>query len=139
MSKKGQGRPKPAPAGKRKRRSAESRSPVIPIAVGVVVVTIVLAAIISAVGRGPAGADNTMGPVATVQAQATQVLPYSSVPRISLEETLQMLEQGEAVLVDVRSRSSYDEAHAAGARSVPEEEMDARANELPRDQDLVLY
>jgi rhodanese-related sulfurtransferase len=56
-----------------------------------------------------------------------------------LEETVPKLEQGKAVLVDVRSRLSYDKAHAAGATSMPEEEIEARLSELPRDQDLVLY
>jgi rhodanese-related sulfurtransferase len=77
--------------------------------------------------------------VVTAQPLSTSGIPYPDVPRISLQETTEKLEQGQAVLVDVRSRASYDKAHATGALSMPEEELDARLNELPRDQELVLY
>jgi rhodanese-related sulfurtransferase len=56
-----------------------------------------------------------------------------------VDETQEKLAQGEAILVDVRSSTSYAKSHAAGAVSIPEEEMEARQNELPRDKDLVLY
>ena len=102
-------------------------------------VAIVVGAASSLSNQRSTGLGDAPGAVATAQAQATQSLPYSGVARISLEETLEMLEQGEAVLVDVRSSTSYEKAHAAGAISMPEEEIDARMNELPRDQDLVLY
>jgi hypothetical protein len=104
-----------------------------------VVVVLVLGAIISFSNQRSAGVGNAPGVVATAEALATRSIPYPDVSRISLEETLPRLEQGEAVLVDVRSRSSHEKAHAAGAISMPEEEMDARIGELPRDQDLVLY
>jgi rhodanese-related sulfurtransferase len=39
----------------------------------------------------------------------------------------------------VRSRESYDKPHAAGAIAIPEEEIAARLNELPRDKDVILY
>lgn len=42
-----------------------------------------------------------------------------------------MLERGEAVLVDVRDASAFDESHAAGARSIPIEQLEARLAELP--------
>jgi rhodanese-related sulfurtransferase len=56
-----------------------------------------------------------------------------------VQETVDKLEDGQAMLVDVRSKSSYDALHAEGALSIPEQEMDARLDELPRDIDLVLY
>jgi rhodanese-related sulfurtransferase len=46
---------------------------------------------------------------------------------------------GQAVLVDVRSKASYDKSHAAGAISMPEEEVGARVDELPQDKDIILY
>ena len=139
MSRKKQGRTSPASSKKRTQRSAKSRSPAIPIIVGLVVVAIVVGVLISLDNRRSAGGGDATGAVATARAQATQLLPFSGVARISLDEALEKLEQGEAVLVDVRSSASYDNAHAAGATSIPEEEIDARINELPRDQDLVLY
>jgi 3-mercaptopyruvate sulfurtransferase SseA len=83
-------------------------------------------------GEASASAD-------TAQPLPTQPIPNPLVPRISLDEAQTRLEQGQAVLIDVRSRESYDQAHAAGALSFPEEEVDARLGELPRDKDLILY
>jgi flagellar basal body-associated protein FliL len=139
MSNKKQGRATPASSKKRKQRSVKSRSPVIPVVVGLVVVVLVLGAIISFRNQQSAGRGDATGSVATAQARATQSIPYPGVARISLEETLQKLDQGQAVLVDVRSSLSYETAHAAEASSFPEEEIEARLDELPRDQDLVLY
>ena len=100
---------------------------------------VLIGAIVSFSNRESTSVGDTPGTAATAQGLATRAIPYPSVPRISLEETLPKLEQGEAILVDVRSRLSYEKEHAAGATSVPEDEIDARLGELPRDQDLVLY
>jgi rhodanese-related sulfurtransferase len=59
--------------------------------------------------------------------------------RISVEEAKAQIDDGQAVLVDVRSRVFYDESHAAGAISAPETELDAYVDDLPRDRSLVLY
>lgn len=42
-------------------------------------------------------------------------------------------------LVDVRGRDAYDFAHAVGAISMPEAELDSIAHTLPTDRALVLY
>jgi rhodanese-related sulfurtransferase len=61
------------------------------------------------------------------------------VARIALDEATKQVERGQAVLIDVRSRASYEKAHAAGAISMPESEIEARLEELPRDKNLILY
>jgi rhodanese-related sulfurtransferase len=61
------------------------------------------------------------------------------VPRISIEETQTKLQQGQALLVDVRSRAAYDKEHALGAISMPESEVGSRLGELSPGKDLVLY
>jgi flagellar basal body-associated protein FliL len=136
MAKKTSSKRSSSASRKRKRRSSTS-SWIIPVIVGVVVVAVIVGAIVS-LGGQPDAADAS-GQVSTAGAQSTTSLPYPDVQRISLEETTQKMESGEAVLVDVRSRSSYDNAHAAGAISVPEDEVDARLSELPRDKLLIFY
>ncbi|MGD8462475.1 MAG: rhodanese-like domain-containing protein [Anaerolineae bacterium] len=122
---------------KRKKRSSASTSWIIPVVVGVVVVAIIVGAILLMEGQpGEAGAS---GQVSTAGAQPSSPVPYPDVQRISLEETKDKMESGQAVLVDVRSQSSYDNAHAAGAISIPEAEMDARLSELPSDKLVILY
>lgn len=46
-------------------------------------------------------------------------------------EARDLLERGEAVLVDVREADAHAQAHAAGARSIPIGELEARLGELP--------
>ena len=111
----------------------------IPIVVGVIVVVLLVAVLVSLQDQQPAVPSGTSSTRATAQPLAPQAIPFPLVPRASLDETQEKLAQGEAVLVDVRSSASYAKSHAAGAISIPEEEMEARQNELPRDKDLVLY
>jgi hypothetical protein len=122
---------------KQKRQRANFTSLIIPTIVGLVVLAVIVGVIVSAEDRQLA---NTTSPaVSTAQALNTGALPYPDVPRISLADAQNELAKGQAVLIDVRSKSSYDSEHAAGAISMPEEEVNARLNELPRDKDLILY
>jgi hypothetical protein len=59
--------------------------------------------------------------------------------RITVEEARAAVERGEAVLVDVRTAESYAIEHARTAMSLPENDLMARANELPRDKLIITY
>jgi hypothetical protein len=126
------------------RRAQKKKGPsiAIPIIVGVVVVAIVVGAIaLLETGRNRSSAQAEEDPLQgnTAQALNTSSIPYPDVPRISLQETQDKIAQGQAVLVDVRSKASYDKSHAAGALSIPEAEMGARVDQLPRDKEIILY
>jgi hypothetical protein len=115
----------------------QGKSLLIPIVVAVVVVAMVVGIILSVEGGTPTSADSSQGN--TALPLNTGSVPNPDVPRISLEETQSKLEQGEAILIDVRSRESFEKSHAVGAISIPEDEMGTRLNELPRDKDIILY
>lgn len=101
------------------------------------VVVVMIAALILSVQGG--GAQSPVGTNATAQARAANPLPYPDVPRISVTEAWEGMQAGQVLLVDVRSQQSYNTLHAEGAVSVPEAEISARLEELPRDQNIVLY
>jgi len=62
------------------------------------------------------------------------------VPRISKEDLLQMVENGENILiVDTRPREDYDLGHIQGAVSAPLETIGTREWQPPPDKDLILY
>jgi predicted sulfurtransferase len=65
--------------------------------------------------------------------------PLAAAPRISGEETRKALAKGEAVLVDVRGKESYDLEHAKGAISLPLSELPNRMGELPKDKKIITY
>lgn len=108
----------------------------IPGFVALVLVAIIVGLALSAERRG---AQEPAGPNATAQSLATSPLPYPNVPRISVARAWEGIQAGQMLLVDVRSRQSYDSLHATAAISIPEDEMDSRLAELPRDRDIVLY
>jgi hypothetical protein len=59
---------------------------------------------------------------------------------VGVDEVHRLLREGRAVrLVDVRSRPEYEARHIAGAVSVPLDEIDRRAAEIPRQGLVVLY
>ena len=76
-------------------------------------------------------ATPTADPVPTEQSQ---------VPRLTPEEVRGLVNEGQqVVIVDTRSRASYDERHIPGALSIPMVEIEERSTELPRDKLIVLY
>lgn len=69
-------------------------------------------------------------------------LPTSpdEVPRISIEELLQKMENGTAILiVDTRSESEYRSGHIKGAVSIPLATIVLEEWQPPRNKEIVLY
>lgn len=67
-----------------------------------------------------------------------------SIRRVAPADANRLVEDGDAVLVDTRDRQFYEEAHAAGAISVPFGEIRRSANHpalrsVPNGQTIVLY
>ena len=85
-------------------------------------------------GAGPAASGLPLVTVTPALASAADL------PRITASELESRLRAGEAmVVVDVRSQESYAQQHIAGAISMPEREVAARASELPLDRLIVFY
>jgi len=134
------------PGAHRKQRSGGAPSLAIPIFVGLVVVGLIIYAILTIEKRQPAAsASNAAGvptlsvPIVTAQPRPTNTLPYPDVKRTSVQEAKDKAEKGQALLVDVRARDFFDQLHVTGALALPEEEVDARLQELPRDKEIILY
>ena len=70
---------------------------------------------------------------------AQQQIPFSQIPRIDVASARNALEDGQAVIVDVRDRVYYEEAHISGALSIPLGEIETRLGELNRDDWIILY
>jgi 3-mercaptopyruvate sulfurtransferase SseA len=59
----------------------------------------------------------------------------SEVPRVSIQDTLAAIENGEAVIVDVRSTAAYEDTHIAGAISIPLDVIQTNPESLGLDKD----
>ena len=77
------------------------------------------------------------------QAIAAGELPRNEteVPRVSVEEAKAALNSGAAVIVDVRSSTSYEASHVTGAISIPlsEIESDLTSLTLAKEQWIITY
>ncbi|MFJ7889156.1 ArsR/SmtB family transcription factor [Lysinibacillus xylanilyticus] len=58
---------------------------------------------------------------------------------IALSDLLYRMEKGEVLLLDVRPKEEYEEAHIPGAVSIPIEELGERISSLPTNCDVVAY
>lgn len=65
--------------------------------------------------------------------------PPDNVRRVTIAELRDMLDQGKAVVVDVRGTEIYKQEHIKGALDIPEAQLIARAGELPKDKLIVFY
>ncbi len=79
--------------------------------------------------------------VATEEEAAAQTPRITDeVPRITKEKLLQDMESGADILVvDVRGRASYEQAHIKGTISAPESVINDGQWEPPHDKAVVLY
>ena len=57
--------------------------------------------------------------------------------RISVEDAKAMLDEGGAVVVDVRQPDEWVSGHVAGALHIPVDEVLTRTEELPKDKKLL--
>lgn len=57
---------------------------------------------------------------------------------IAATEAKALVQQG-ALLIDVRTPDEFDVKHLDGAINIPVDQLEARAAELPKDKDLILY
>ena len=112
--------------------SASQRRRLIAIAV-----IVVLATLIAACGETDAS-ESTLAPPPPDEHGATG-LPYPEVPRVTADQAHAMSQAGSAVIVDVRTADAYAEAHVSGALSVPEGQLAALVDDLPKDKAIITY
>ena len=65
--------------------------------------------------------------------------PNDGVRRVTTAELDGLMKQGNVVVVDVRSKDAFDQAHITGAKLIPVTQIGERFKELPRDKMIVTY
>ena len=61
------------------------------------------------------------------------------VPRVTVDEAYEAVNRGEAILVDTRSLENFQVSHAAGAISLPVDEVKGRFAELDPNKWVITY
>ncbi len=62
-----------------------------------------------------------------------------NVRRVTVTELRDMLEQGKAIVIDVRGDAAYEAEHIKGSLDIPETQLLARSGEFPKDKLIVFY
>ena len=83
-----------------------------------------------------AGATTAGSPAMSPQ---TPPMPHPDARRITVAELQAAVARNEAVVIDVRSASQFEEGHIRGALHIPAGQIANRASELPRDKMIVTY
>jgi len=68
-----------------------------------------------------------------------QDIPYPQVPRVDLSTAKVAFDTGEAIFVDVRDQTYYDDRHIPRALSIPLSQFEQRLNELDPNDWIILY
>jgi hypothetical protein len=110
----------------RKRRKTTNRLPIPVWIVGLAGLVLVAVGLIALTGQQGSSSNSAE-------------LPYPSIPRISAAEAHRQQQADTGVIIDVRDAPFYQESHAAGALSIPEQEVLAHIEDLPSDKTLIFY
>lgn len=85
-----------------------------------------------------ASSSTPAAPTAPKAPQPTGV-PADGVRRITTVELRDLINRGQAYVVDVRNEVSFNAGHVRGAKLIPNTQIAERSNELPRDKTIVTY
>jgi rhodanese-related sulfurtransferase len=73
----------------------------------------------------------------TAEPMIPQVSSPTWPPRVTVEQARQLVQAGQAVIVDVRSAESFDQRHIPGSVNIPLPDLSARIDELPEGKRLL--
>jgi len=59
--------------------------------------------------------------------------------RVTIDEMEELVKEGKAVVIDVRSQDAYDAGHIPGAKLIPSGEIVNHIGELPKDKLIITY
>jgi hypothetical protein len=104
-----------------KRKALSSSLPIPLIILGIRVVLVVVAVIL------------------LVQTGDTGNITPETIQRVSAAETKRAYESGQAIILDVRSRTAYEDQRIPGSINIPLEELDQRLGELDKEQWVIAY
>ena len=86
----------------------------------------------TSVNTNPANPNtNTAGAPATAYSDGAR--------RITTAELAELIKEGKAYIVDVRSQDSYDMGHIPGSHLIPATDVFKHVDQLPRDKTIVTY
>jgi len=66
--------------------------------------------------------------------------PEDKMPRVNVEDAKKLVEEGKAIIIDVRGTDAYKTAHVKGALDIPLNKLEsADFKDLPKDKRIIAY
>ena len=91
-------------------------------------------------GSAPTNVAGNTNPAQTANAQQSAAnVPGDGVRRVTTVELKNMMDKGEALVIDVRGDGAWETGHIRGSRHIPTDKILAEAENLPRDKTIVTY
>lgn len=82
----------------------------------------------------------TVATTPTATAQSTPQNPEDRMPRVRVEEAIQLVKTGKAIIIDVRGTETYKTAHIKSALDIPLERLESGDFKgLPRNKQIIAY
>ena len=83
--------------------------------------------------------DNGATPEPVSLADSHEEETYPEIPRVSIEEAKAAVDEGSAVVLDVRDAGSFAASHMPGAINIPTGELSSRLGELDKSEWIITY
>ena len=112
----------------KKRAKQQNRS--LPLALMVVGLVLVITAVVFSQSLSQATPEATT---------ASQNIPFSDVPRVSLADAKAAFDLGSATFIDVRGEPYYTQGHIQGALSITETDLDTALAQLDPQAWVITY
>lgn len=85
--------------------------------------------------------DSNTAPSSVIETPVNSNIPLieADVPRVTADDAKAAYDQGNAIIVDVRSRAAYEASHVDGVLSIPLNEFETNivSVDLPKDQWII--
>ena len=88
---------------------------------------------------GACNAADTANVNKTAPSPQSQTVYADGAPRVTIDEMLDLVKEGKAVVIDVRNQAAYDMGHIPGSRLIPVQDILNHTDELPRDKMIITY
>jgi len=102
------------------------------------IIAIAALAVLTLSACNSAERSNANPPVVT-KTNPVATAPGDGVRRVTTVELKTLLEEGQAVVIDVRNQSQFEQGHIRGSKLIPSNEILNHISELPRDKMIVTY
>jgi Rhodanese-like domain len=91
-------------------------------------------------GSNPNSPTARTTPSAPVASPSVPASPEDKIPRVRAEDAMQLVKANQAVLIDVRGTSLYDQEHIEGSIDYPLDRINTKDFKgLPRDKRIIAY